>query len=123
MYRIFNTVFFTLSVVAILGRFYSHIALGRLQSLDDGNMALMLALNILMFTLTTKMSFSGLGQDMWKVSFKNIRLTLLCFWVTVPLYGIEFGLIKIAFGLFYLRIFNDRGFRTLAWFVIGFTLI
>jgi len=42
MYRIVNTAFFTLSDMAILGRFFSHIALGRLQPLDDGNMALIL---------------------------------------------------------------------------------
>jgi hypothetical protein len=59
---------------------------------------------------------------MWKVSFKNIRMTLLCFWISVPFYGIEFGLIKTAFGLFYLRIFNDSGFRMLVWFAISFTL-
>ncbi|XP_014554529.1 hypothetical protein COCVIDRAFT_104854 [Bipolaris victoriae FI3] len=122
-YRIVNTVLFTLSTVAILGRFYSHYALGRLQLLDDGNMALILVINTLMFTLTTIMSLSGLGQDMWKVSFKDIRLTLLSFWISVPFYGIEFGLGKIAFGLFYLRIFNDRHFRKLVWFAIVFTLL
>lgn len=60
---------------------------------------------------------------MWKVSFKNIRLTLLCFWISVPFYGIEFGLGKVAFGLFYLRIFKDSGFRKLVWFVIVFTIL
>ena len=59
---------------------------------------------------------------MWKVPFKSIRSMLLCFWISVPFYGIEFGLIKIAFGLFYLRIFNDRRFCQLVWLVIGFIL-
>jgi hypothetical protein len=72
--------------------------------------------------MLTYKAFTGLGQDMWKVSFKNIRLTLLCFYLSVPFYGIEFGLGKIAFGLLYLRIFDDSGFRKLVWVVIGFTL-
>ncbi|PVI00584.1 hypothetical protein DM02DRAFT_526672 [Periconia macrospinosa] len=114
MLRVVNAVFFTLSDMAILGRFFSHVALRRLQPLDDGNMALILVL--------TYKAFTGLGQDMWKVSFYNIRLTLLCFWIGVPFYGIELGLIKIAFGLFYLRIFDDLGFRKLVWFAIGFTI-
>ena len=57
MYRIFNTVFFALSVIAILGRFSSHIAFGRLQPLDDGNMALILvsflAQHLTLLTLLT----------------------------------------------------------------------
>ncbi|KAJ5024621.1 hypothetical protein PSV08DRAFT_366283 [Bipolaris maydis] len=104
LYRLVNTVLFALSTAAILGRFYSHFALGRLQLLDDGNMALILVLNIVMFTLTTMMSFTGLGQDMWKVPFKDIRLTLVYFWISVPFYGID-------------------GFRKLVWSIVIFTLL
>ncbi|KAJ5056824.1 CFEM domain-containing protein, partial [Bipolaris maydis] len=123
LYRLVNTVLFALSTAAILGRFYSHFALGRLQLLDDGNMALILVCFVVKCLWRLTSSFTGLGQDMWKVPFKDIRLTLVYFWISVPFYGIEFGLGKIAFGLFYLRIFNDSGFRKLVWSIVIFTLL
>jgi hypothetical protein len=91
------------------------------------------------FPLLTTIAYSGLGRDMWTVPFEDITTTLLVqtstspqspppntplqyFWVSEIVYFSTLGFIKIAFLLFYLKIFPDKSFRRIVWTVIVFSL-
>ncbi|ORY01680.1 hypothetical protein BCR34DRAFT_91515 [Clohesyomyces aquaticus] len=113
-----NLAFFLLSVLAIGGRFATNLTSRGLQPLDDTNMAVILLINIVLFAVTFKMSFTGLGQDMWKVPFDQITTTLLYFWISEVAYFAVIGLVRISFLLFYLKIFPKRNLRNAIW---GFT--
>lgn len=69
--------FFTLAVIAIAAQFIVRFSVGRLQWLDDGNMFMVLAMDTLLFGVCYKMSFTGLGLDMWNVQYSDITTTLL----------------------------------------------
>lgn len=77
LYRTVNVAFYTISLTAIVAQFAVRFSVGRLQWLDDGNMVMVLAMNTLLFGVCYKMSFIGLGLDMWNVPFPNITTTLL----------------------------------------------
>lgn len=82
-YRTTNVAFYTLAVVAIAAQFIVRFSVGRLQWLDDGNMFMVLAMNTLLFGVCYKMSFTGLGLDMWNVEFPDITTTLLVWSICV----------------------------------------
>lgn len=76
-YRYINVVFYSLAVVAMSAQWLVRYSVGRLHWLDDGNMIMVLALDTILFAVCYKMSFTGLGVDMWNVTFSNITTTLL----------------------------------------------
>ena len=76
-YRHINVVFHSLAVLAISAQWSVRYAVGCLHWLDDGNMVMVLALDTILFAVCYKMSFTGLGVDMWNVSFSDITTTLL----------------------------------------------
>ena len=121
-YRLIHVVFFVLAVSAIGIRWTAHATIGRVHWIDEANMAVVLALNIAMFAVCLKMSYTGLGQDMWKVPFSDITFTLYFFWISESTYFALIGFIKIQFLLFYLHIFPDKNFRRVVWGVIAFNL-
>jgi hypothetical protein len=76
-YRVLNTTFFLLAVVAMAAQWAARSTVGRLQWLDDGNMVVVLIMDTTLFATCFRMSFTGLGQDMWKVPFSGVTSTLL----------------------------------------------
>ncbi|KAH8719142.1 hypothetical protein GQ44DRAFT_624042, partial [Phaeosphaeriaceae sp. PMI808] len=124
LYHNVNVTFFTLSIVAIIGQFAAHIAAGRRQPLNDGNMVVIMVCVPVQPRAQSLIyiAFTGLGQDMWKVPFESITTTLLYFWISEIGYFVVIGFIKIAFLLFYLQIFPKRGFRKVVWGFIGFMI-
>jgi hypothetical protein len=76
-YRILNVAFYSLAVVAMVAQWVARSTVGRLKWLDDGNMVVVLALDTVLFAVCYKMSFTGLGRDMWNVPFSGITSTLL----------------------------------------------
>jgi hypothetical protein len=59
------------------GQWVVRFTVGRLQWLDDGNALMVLAVDTLLFAVCYKMSWTGLGLDMWNVPFEQITTTLL----------------------------------------------
>ncbi|KAF2689677.1 hypothetical protein K458DRAFT_130917 [Lentithecium fluviatile CBS 122367] len=119
-YRLINLVFFVLVVIAVACRWMAYGSVGRINWLDEANMIIVLALDIVLFAICHKMSYTGLGEDMWKVPFDRITNTLLWFWITEITYFALIGFVKISFLLFYLQIFPDKRFRHIVWGVIIF---
>ncbi|XPS79833.1 hypothetical protein M3J09_011804 [Ascochyta lentis] len=76
-YRLIILAFYTLAVIAMAAQWIVRFTVGRLQWLDDGNMVMVLALDTVLFATCYKMSFTGLGLDMWNVPFSGITTTLL----------------------------------------------
>lgn len=76
-YRHVNLAFYILAVVAIAGQWVVRFTIGRPQLLDDGNTFMILAVDTLLFAVCYKMSWTGLGWDMWNVPFEQITTTLL----------------------------------------------
>lgn len=76
-YRRINLAFYILAVVAMVTQWVVKFSVGRLQWLDDGNMVAVLAVDTVLFAVCYKMSFTGLGLDMWNVAFPDITTTLL----------------------------------------------
>ncbi|KAH8692471.1 hypothetical protein GQ44DRAFT_765335 [Phaeosphaeriaceae sp. PMI808] len=136
-YRTIHVVFFTLALTAIAIRWITHSTLGHIHWIQEANMLVVLvsnfilmedlshtlqALNIGLFVVCYKMTFTGLGQDLWKVPFLDITYTLYLFWISECTYFALTTFIKIQFLLFYLQIFPDRKFRRLVFGVIAFNL-
>ena len=138
-YRNFNVTFYILAVIAVSAQWIVRSTVARLQWLDDGNMVMVLALNSVLFATCYKMSFTGLGRDMWNVPFSDITTTLLVrrctlsrqtltdtetqyFWISEIAYFTTLGFIKISFLLFFLQIFPDQRFRQIVWAVIYFQI-
>lgn len=76
-YRTINVAFYTLASIAMAVQWVVRATAGRLRWLDDGNMVMVLALDTVLFAVCYKMSFTGLGFDMWNVPFSDITTTLL----------------------------------------------
>lgn len=76
-YRNLIVAFYILALVAMVSQFVVRAAVRRLQWLDDGNMVMVLVMDTVLFAVCYKMSFTGLGLDMWNVSFSGITTTLL----------------------------------------------
>ena len=76
-YREVNLSLYIISVIAVFAQYTVRYAVGRLHWLDDGNMAMVLAMNTLLFGVCYKMSWTGLGLDMWNVAPTDITTTLL----------------------------------------------
>ncbi|KAJ4316701.1 hypothetical protein N0V94_005314 [Neodidymelliopsis sp. IMI 364377] len=106
----------------MVAQWVARSTVGRLKWLDDGNMVVVLALDTVLFAVCYKMSFTGLGRDMWNVSFSGITSTLLYFWVSEIVYFTTLGFIKISFLLFFLQIFPEKRFRQIVWAVIYFQI-
>lgn len=62
-------------------------------------------------TALVMLSYSGLGQDVWKVPFHNITETLKIFTALEKLYIPTVWVTKISILLLYLRLFPDMKFR------------
>ncbi|KAH7072594.1 hypothetical protein FB567DRAFT_538441 [Paraphoma chrysanthemicola] len=121
-YRIIHVVFFSLALTAIAIRWTTHAAFGHIQWIHECNMVVVLALNIGLFVVCYKMTFTGLGQDLWKVSFPDITYTLYLFWISECTYFALITFVKLQFLLFYLQIFPDPRFRRIVSCVIAFSL-
>ncbi|KAJ8115509.1 hypothetical protein OPT61_g2871 [Boeremia exigua] len=122
-YRKIILSFYILAVAAMLAQWAVRFTVGRLQWLDDGNMVLVLALDTVLFATCYKMSFTGLGVDMWNVPFENITATLLYFYISEIAYFGVIGFIKVSFLLFFLQIFPERQFRKIVWFMVYFLIV
>ncbi|KAH6718782.1 hypothetical protein BKA61DRAFT_542829 [Leptodontidium sp. MPI-SDFR-AT-0119] len=127
VYRNVGIIFYTLSTVSIALRFIARLTIGFSIGYDDWIIVLILFLNTVMEAFgAAGLVHHGLGQDIWKVPFDSITKILAFFWVGELIYVMEISLIKIAFLVFYLRLFPDRTFRRILWtliFVNGMTLI
>ena len=78
MYRHVILAFYILSVVALAAQWVVRFTVGRLELLDDANTFMVLAADTVLFAVCYKMSWTGLGRDMWNVgSFDQITTTLL----------------------------------------------
>jgi hypothetical protein len=138
-YRHVNLAFYILAVVALAAQWAVRFTVGRLQLLDDVNTFMILAMDTVLFAVCYKMSWTGLGRDMWNVPFDQITTTLLVsrsqptsltmtdmtlqyFWVSEIAYFCTLGFIKLSFLLFYLQIFPEKRFRQLVWAVIYFQI-
>lgn len=75
-YRNLILAFYILAIVAMSAQWIVRFTVGRLEWLDDSNMVMVLAVDSLLFAVCYKMSFTGLGLDMWNVSSSNITITL-----------------------------------------------
>lgn len=76
-YRHLIVAFYILAVTAMVAQWAVRFTVGRLQWLDDCNMLVVLAVNTVLFVMCYKMSFTGLGRDMWNIAFPDITSTLL----------------------------------------------
>ncbi|KAF2740593.1 hypothetical protein EJ04DRAFT_481726 [Polyplosphaeria fusca] len=119
-YRNIILAFFILAVVAFAGRYAAQAAVGRFHLLDDVNMAIGFVANAVLVGVCIKMSYLGLGHDIWKVPFKQVTETIMFFWISEFSYMIALGSIKIAFLLFFLQIFPRKEFRKIVWGFIAF---
>ncbi|KAK3201487.1 hypothetical protein GRF29_185g1119024 [Pseudopithomyces chartarum] len=79
-------------------------------------------LNAILFACCMRMSYTGLGKDMWNVPEGNITTTLLFFWISEYIYFATIGLVKTSFLIFYLQIFPLKQFRTVVWTCIVLNL-
>lgn len=69
--------FYILALVAMAAQWAARSTVGRLQFLDDGNMIVVLLVNTLLFAVCYRMSWTGLGRDMWNIEPHKITETLL----------------------------------------------
>lgn len=90
---------------------------GRLQSLDDGNMVMVLAVDTLLFAVCYKMSFTGLGLDMWNVAFEDITTTLLVRWLVSRYFA------STDISLQYFWVSEIAYFCTLSFIKVSFLLL
>ncbi|KAH9204947.1 hypothetical protein DL95DRAFT_255244, partial [Leptodontidium sp. 2 PMI_412] len=129
VYRNVGITFYTLSILSVALRFIAQFKRGFSIWYDDWIIVLILSLGlsdlvsfyyISYMKLATKiiLAKNGIGQDIWKVPFDSITRILFFFWAGEPIYFMEIALLKIAFLLFYLRIFPDRSFRRILWALI-----
>ncbi|KAF2646010.1 hypothetical protein P280DRAFT_386971, partial [Massarina eburnea CBS 473.64] len=123
LYRTVNLVLFVLAMTAMAIRFTTYWSAGRRNWLDDVNMGIVLVLDSVLVALCVKMSYLGLGQDMWKVPAEIISPTLLYFWISEIVYFLSLGFVKLAFLIFFLQIFPKKNFRRIVWAFITFTLL
>ncbi|KAK7178971.1 CFEM domain-containing protein [Paraphaeosphaeria sporulosa] len=121
-YRTICIVFFTLASIAVVGRFATHFTVGRTNLLDNANIGLGYLLNVVLFACCMKMSYLGLGRDMWTLEDDTITTTLLYFWVSEYVYFGSIGLIKTSFLIFFLQIFPLKSFRRIVWICITVNL-
>ncbi|KAL1648509.1 hypothetical protein SLS61_006833 [Didymella pomorum] len=121
-YRHVNLAFYILSVVALAAQWIVRFTVGRLELLDDANTFMVLAVDTVLFAVCYKMSWTGLGRDMWNVPFDEITTTLRLFWISEIAYFSTLGFIKLSFLLFYLQIFPEKRFRKIVWAVIYFQI-
>ncbi|KAJ5769095.1 hypothetical protein N7520_003654 [Penicillium odoratum] len=86
---------------------------------DDWTMMLTMCLVLPLSALSGVLANTGLGRDMWTLPFENItRILYIYFWDEL-IYLSVLPMTKISICCFYLRIFPDRQFRRLTYFVIG----
>ncbi|KAF1924862.1 uncharacterized protein M421DRAFT_424493 [Didymella exigua CBS 183.55] len=117
-YRHINVAFYILAILAMGTQWLVRFSVGRLHWLDDGSLVMVLAVDTLLFVVCYKMSWTGLGRDIWNVPFEQITITLLHFWVSEIAYFSTLGFVKISFLLFFLQIFPEKRFRRTVWTVI-----
>ncbi|EUC40598.1 hypothetical protein COCMIDRAFT_108368, partial [Bipolaris oryzae ATCC 44560] len=122
-FRTIHVAFFALALTAIAIRWTVYAAYDRIHWIQEANMVVVLALNIVFFVICYRMTFTGLGQDLWKVSFSDITYTLRLFWISGCTYFALITFVKLQFLLFYLQIFPDKRFRRIVFCVITFNLI
>ncbi|KAH6714062.1 hypothetical protein BKA61DRAFT_689549 [Leptodontidium sp. MPI-SDFR-AT-0119] len=105
-------VLFTLATFSVIVRFFV-----RFSDSDSGlwwDDAVVLALFVLNL---------GLGKDIWTISFEKITPLLKLYWVNEILYFLSISLLKIAFLLFFFRIFPSRRFRQIVWCLVGLNTV
>ncbi|KAL3420536.1 hypothetical protein PVAG01_06981 [Phlyctema vagabunda] len=61
----------------------------------------------------------GLGKDIWQVGFNQITGVLFYFYWQELIYLAVLPLLKITFLLLYLRVFPEKSFRRIVWFMIA----
>ncbi|KAI1764254.1 hypothetical protein GGR53DRAFT_494441 [Hypoxylon sp. FL1150] len=90
---------------------------------DDSVMCLAMALEIALAALSIPLSQTGLGLDMWFVSYDNITRILKLYFFDELIYITALALTKISMLFFYLDVFPKKSFRicTYALIVINFT--
>ncbi|PVH72157.1 hypothetical protein DL98DRAFT_611756, partial [Cadophora sp. DSE1049] len=111
-------VFYTISTISIALRFMARFIRATPIWYDDWTMVLVFVCIFLPSELYITNSKHGIGQDIWKVPFDSITKILFIFWILESIYFVEVALVKIAFLLFYLRIFPDKKFRRGLWVLI-----
>lgn len=73
-------------------------------------------------SLLTCVVQTGLGRDVWTLPFSDITKMLKYYWICELLYITLTWLIRIAFVLYFLRIFPDQSFRRTVWTFIAIYL-
>ncbi|PVH78466.1 hypothetical protein DL98DRAFT_656171 [Cadophora sp. DSE1049] len=115
---------YSLSTLSVLVRFIARFSdLDSTFWWDDGVVLALFMLNTGLFVLSLIVVDLGLGRDIWTVPFHNITLILKLFWVNELLYFISISLLKIAFLLFFFRIFPSRRFRQVVWSLVAFNAV
>jgi len=72
--------------------------------------------------MSVPLSQSGLGLDMWNVSFDNITKVLYYYYFDELLYITSLSLTKVSILCFYLKVFPARYFRWCVFVLIGLNL-
>ncbi|RDL30138.1 uncharacterized protein BP5553_10416 [Venustampulla echinocandica] len=119
-YAKFTIIFYCLSTVAVIIRMITIFGMGQEFGYDDGCVIFIFFINTAIMVLAiTGLTRYGIGQDIWKLPFDSITNALFYFWVSEPLYYLEAPLIKIAFLLFFHRIFTDQTITRIIWTLIA----
>ncbi|KAF9885756.1 hypothetical protein FE257_012338 [Aspergillus nanangensis] len=86
---------------------------------DDYTMGLTIMLSIALTALSPVLADYGLGRDMWTLPFHNITMILYFYFWDELIYLSILPMTKISICCFYLRVFPQRGFRTITYIVIA----
>ncbi|BCS24862.1 CFEM domain-containing protein [Aspergillus puulaauensis] len=122
VFPITNIVGIVVAIVAVLMRLANR-ALDRRLALDD---------YILIFTLLLAAGISGigielrnygLGKDMWRIPFDDIRQILKLFFIEEEMYCVCIATIKISILCLYLNIFPNRGVRIATYIMLAISLV
>ena len=66
---------------------------------------------------------SGLGRDIWMLSFDQITHFFFLLYIYAMLYFVSIATLKLCFLFLYLRIFPKKSVRRLLWFTVGLTAV
>ncbi|KAJ5291332.1 hypothetical protein N7478_000583 [Penicillium angulare] len=93
-------------------RLYTRLAITKLEmGWDDWATILLACCAVPVNSGSILLGKAGLGKDIWTLEFSKITRILYLFYIQEILYATCVSLVKIAFLLFYLRIFPDERMR------------
>ncbi|KAK1671717.1 hypothetical protein BDP55DRAFT_675237 [Colletotrichum godetiae] len=107
--------FFTLATIAIILRLVVKIARISSWGLDDSTIVLAYVLMIGFIPVNHIAELNGAGRDIWSLTFDQIDLYFLTFYIGQLIYTFTLTLIKCSILFMFLRVFPGKNFRRVLW--------